>query len=389
MDITSLIDRNYLIKMRRYLHEHPGVSRDERAAGALVREELGKLGIPFFEIGPYGALGVLACAAEGPTIVLRADMDALPIQESTKNHKMEKTSVSRTSGVAHLCGHDAHTAMLLAAMHALKAVSSSLCGKVLFAFEADEETGTGVQPMIEALTPLRPVCAWGLHVNPMLKTSDIALSSGPRTAGGIFMEVNIRGKSAHGSTPYLGSDALLCAANIVTALENVVGRELPPAARASLSVGEFHSGTASNIIADLAHFMGTCRYFEPEVGARMEAAVRRIVRGVCTMYGCLEEFVNMRHILPVVNDAACTERAISALKTAGLNVIDSEPLMGSETFAHYGRLCPGVFALLGVGNEEKGTMGAPMHNPQFDLDEDALVSGAAATLAFAIDLLSV
>lgn len=388
MDILSLIDRNYLIKMRRYLHEHPGVSRDERAAGALVRGELGKLGIPFLEIGPYGALGILACAAEGPTIVLRADMDALPVQESTRNHKMEKTCVSKVPDVAHLCGHDAHTAMLLAAAHALKAASSALCGKLLFAFEADEETGTGVQPMIEALTPLHPDCAWGMHVNPMLKTGDIALSPGARTAGGIFIEVNIRGKSAHGSTPYLGNDALLCAANIVTALENVVGRELPPAARASLSIGEFHSGTASNIIADLAYFMGTCRYFEPEVGERMDAAVRRIVRGVCTMYGCQEEFINMRHILPVVNEVACTTRAISALKTAGLSVIDSEPLMGSETFAYYGRLCPSVFAFLGVGNEEKGTMGVPMHNPQFDLDEDALVSGAAAMVAFAVDLLA-
>ncbi len=385
MNVTAKINADHVIEMRRYLHENPGVSRDEKEACALVRSELSRLNVPFTAVGDYGTLGVFDTGKEGPVTVLRADMDALPAQESTQNNKTQKPCVSKKENAAHLCGHDAHTAMLLGAVEVLLLLRSDLCGKILFAFEADEETGSGYAPMLEALEPYHPTSAWGLHVFSGLESSTVAIVDGPCTAGGIYIEIKIHGESAHGSMPYQGKDALLCAAHAVTSLQNVVARELPPHARSVLSIGELHSGTASNIIADLAHFSGTCRYYDPDVGRLMDAAIRRIIESSCTAFGCTAEYVHMRHVLPTVNDETLVAEAVAALKNTHIHVVPGVPMLGSETFANYGRLCPTIFGFLGVGNDQKGTMNIPMHNPKFDIDEDALAVGVAATLAFALE----
>lgn len=383
----AAINKDDLIQMRRFLHENPGVSRQEREASELVMAQLQAHDVPFTRVGPYGVLGIMEGGSPGPSIFLRADMDALPITESQVNLSQKKTAVSKKEGAAHLCGHDAHTAILLGVMKVLAPLREKLKGTILLAFEQDEETGSGVKPMIEALKAYNPSAGWGLHVNSFIETGTISLLSGPSLAGGIYLEVEVYGESGHGSTPHLAKDALLCAANMVTALSSVTARDIAPDASAVLSIGTFQSGDAFNAIADKAHFAGSCRYFDEEVGKQMDVSIRRIVESVSSMFGCSYSFIGLVHRKPTFNDPLVTDLARKAVSGAGIRLVEGRPLTASETFAYYEELCPTTFAFLGTGKADKGTLNAPFHNPVFDIDEDALEVGVRGTCAVALELL--
>lgn len=386
---SDLIENEeHIIALRRKLHENPELSMHERETSALICAELAQMGISYRMAGELGVIGELVLGRGGATVLLRADIDALPMQEDDNNLKHKKTSVSSRPGVAHTCGHDSHTAMLLGAAHILASCRDMADGRILFCFEQGEEVGGGWQNMLDALQSERIDAAWAIHVTPLERAGTISVNKGPRTAGSIFMDITVNGKGAHGAYPNLAHDPLLCSAEIISSFSHVFAREMAPGTRATLSIGSFHAGSAGNIIPETANFKGTARFYDKETSALLEESIRRHIDSLCVLHRC-EPFYDVFNISnPAINDEYMSSLAAKALKDDfGDSLICAQPMMGTESFSKYLEKWPGVLAFLGVGNEEQGSLGTVMHNPKFDLDERALKLGSLASVRFALEVL--
>lgn len=378
-----------IIELRRDLHVHPELSCHETRTSGIVASELEKLGLKVLR-APEPAtsvLGILECGRPGKTLALRADMDALPMNENPCNLAGPKAYVSQNRGAAHMCGHDFHTAGLLAAARHLSAEKDRLAGRVLFCFESGEEMGMGDDARA-LLAQQKPVDAvYGVHVQASYPAGTAVVLDGPCTAGCETFTIAVHGKSAHGALPHLSRDPVNCAAQILCASNAIVPRRISSREAAVLSVCSIHGGTSWNRIPDECVMEGGLRFFSAETGRRLHELLEQTARCIAESCGCTAECQWRNWTLPVVNDPALASLARSAAESAGVKLTSGEPWMASETFARYAEFAPTVFVFIGCADPEKG-FGAPQHSDKFDADERCLAADAAVTVNFAEKFLS-
>ena len=382
-----------MIADRRWLHEHPELSGQETETIAYITRALEELGLSIHVIPNGGVIGVLGERAEGPCVLLRADCDALPVQESEENLTERRCCVSKNPGVMHACGHDAHTAMLLAAARALTAVKENVPGCVLFVFERGEEKGG--KGFLENLLPyieehFNVGACYGAHVRWDIPAGKIAVMDGAVMAGAFGFDVAIHGKGGHGSRPDLAVSPIDCFCAIHQQAAALRMRAVEPDKVLTYSLGVVSAGEQGNTIPDSLRFAGTVRTFDTAVsGERFAREFRRIIDATCETHGCTAEYTHFsKPLYETRNHAQLAARMRQAVtrNTGMLSLATCTPWMASESFSAYLRLWPGVLAFVGVKNEKTGC-GANHHTPQFDLDESAMRNGAAAACAFALDFL--
>lgn len=381
----------YVINIRRDLHKHPEIGLQEIRTIKVVTEELTKMGIDYEIVPNGGIIGFIHGEQPGKTLILRADLDALPMKENENNLKMKKIVVSSTSQAAHTCGHDGHTAMLLGAAKILVQHKDKVKGKVLLAFEQGEEMGGGIYNLLTRLFELGADGIWGIHLKSDIPTGKISVEPGPRMAASFSFNVLLKGKSGHGSRPDLSVAPLDCFTDFYSNLKAMRINTLDPFKTITYSIGMIHSGSAVNIIPESLQFSGTARYLDDDQGSHAASEFKRILEKVCDLHRCTYEFITepIESDLFVYNQNDCAHIASLAVEKAlGVNTLYSSPAwMGSESFAFYEKYFPGVFAFVGIKNLEKG-VGAEHHNDFFDLDEDALKLGVASTVQYTIDFLN-
>ncbi len=363
-----------LTAVRRDIHAHPELGFTEHRTSELVARALEEWGIEVHRgVGGTGVVGVLRRGNGQATIGLRADMDALPIHEATG-----AAYASRTPGVMHACGHDGHTTMLLGAARYL-AAEGRFNGAVTFIFQPAEEGLGGAQAMLRDGLFSRFPCdaVFGMHNRPGLPIGQFAIRPGPMMAGGGFFDITITGRGAHGARPETGIDPVLAACHVVTALQSVVARNVPPADTAVLSATSVTGGDAYNVIPQTALIRGTARAYRAETLALLEECLRRVAGGVAAGLGASAEVDWRLLFAPLVNDPQQTEafaEAADAVVGGSLVDRDGPAVMGSEDFSFMMEAVPGAYINIGNGDKE-GSCG--VHNPGYDFNDAALPYGAA------------
>jgi hippurate hydrolase len=370
-----------IVALRRDIHREPELGFDTEKTAEKVLAALE--GLPLEIETGIAQNGIVATLRgdEGPTVALRADMDALPIEEDTG-----LPFASEIDGRMHACGHDAHTSMLVGAVHALAGMRERLKGTVRFVFQPAEEGGGGGKVMVEEGVADDVSSIFALHLWPGLPFGKVATKAGPIMAAADAFEMEIKGSGGHGAMPHLAADAVVISAHVVTALQTVVSREVDPVEPAVLTVGEIGAGTAFNIIPEKARLGGTVRTLNAELRERMPGRIEEIARGVARgMRGDADLDYNFSY--PVtVNDEGAASRALSVAGNlfGGEAVLElPNPSMGAEDFAYFLEKVPGAFIWLGVGEDVSG-----LHTPQFAFDEGVLPRGSALLAALALESLS-
>ena len=374
--------KEYLVQMRRWFHAHPEVGEKEFETSAKIKEELTKYGIQWRPCGlQTGVLATVVGAKPGKTIMLRADMDALPVAEETG-----APYASKNAGVMHACGHDCHTASLLTAARLIHDHRDQLCGTVKFAFQPSEELGTGAPGMMKDGALEGVDMAFGIHIWSMIPAGKISVRSGPQLAAVDKFVIHIEGKGGHASAPHECIDPVVCMGAMIGNLQNVVARECNPADAAVLTIGKAASGTLWNVIPGTAYMEGTTRFFTRQLQKAFPEKVARVVEGTAATYGCKAKLDYIPLIPPTINDdAAAAFVKKTALKLVGEeNVIDIGPISTGEDFGLYLEKVPGMMALVGVGNEACGAIW-PQHSPKYTVDEDALLNSVLLYTQVAFD----
>ena len=384
MDIQAIAKeyKEYLIEMRRWFHAHPELGEKEFETSAKIKEELTKYGIQWRPCGlQTGVLATVVGAKPGKTIMLRADMDALPVTEETG-----APYASKNAGVMHACGHDCHTASLLTAARLIHDHRDQLCGTVKFAFQPSEELGTGAPGMMKDGALEGVDMAFGIHIWSMIPAGKISVRSGPQLAAVDKFVIHIEGKGGHASAPHECIDPVVCMGAMIGNLQNVVARECNPADAAVLTIGKAASGTLWNVIPGTAYMEGTTRFFTRQLQKAFPEKVARVVEGTAATYGCKAKLDYIPLIPPTINDdAAAAFVKKTALKLVGEeNVIDIGPISTGEDFGLYLEKVPGMMALVGVGNEACGAIW-PQHSPKYTVDEDALLNSVLLYTQVAFD----
>ena len=359
---------------RRDIHAHPELGFEETRTSDLVAAKLAAFGCKVHRgLGKTGVVGTLREGSSARSVGLRADMDALPIEEvGTCDHR------STNQGKMHACGHDGHTTMLLGAARYL-AETRNFDGTVHFIFQPAEEGLGGARAMVDdGLFEKFPCEAiFGMHNRPGLPIGQFAVRAGPMMAAGAFFDIRVTGKGAHGARPETGIDSVVVAAHIAIALQTVVSRNAPPVETAVLSVTKIHGGDAYNVIPQTAQLAGTVRAFSREVMALIETSMKRVAKGVAEAFGATAE-VDFRFLFPpTVNDAREADFAagICAELVGAQNVERNPPLiMGSEDFSLMLEKVPGCYINIGNG---VGEGGCEVHNPAYDFNDAALPLGAS------------
>ena len=371
----SKSDVQELIDTRRDLHSHPETAFEEVRTSGIVAARLKALGLDVKTgVGKTGVIATVKGGRPGKTVLLRADMDALPIHEENAVPYR-----SQNDGKMHACGHDCHTSILLGIAKVLVRESASFPGQIKLCFQPAEEWGGGAIAMIAdgALEGPAPDAAFGLHVWNDLDLGKVGVTSGPFMAAVDEFAITVKGKGAHAAMPHLGVDPVLCSAHIVTALQAIASRETSPLLEMVVSVTQMRAGTAFNIIPETATLAGTVRVFDPDVWREVPARFERIVRGVAEAFGCTAEVRYTRHNGPTINDPAMAElaRAAAAEVVGAENVVTDIRTMGGEDFSAFLQKVPGCFIAIGSRNESKGYHHSH-HHPRFDIDEHSLEIGA-------------
>ncbi|MGI5839961.1 MAG: M20 metallopeptidase family protein [bacterium] len=391
-DILASVKKEEAYILERYtdFHLHPEVGGKEERTVKVVMEELKKFGIPCEHRPNGGIIGWINKGKPGKKVALRADMDALPMAEDPNNLCCARKIISKTDKAMHACGHDGHTAMLLAAAKVLSEHAAELPGQVVLLFEQGEEMGYGGKGIARMIIEEKPDTIWGIHLYNALPSGKISVDPGPRMAAGIFFEVEIRGKGGHGSRPDLSRNPLDCFIDVYSNLCSLKMNYLDPFIATTFSVGKVNMGTAPNIIPETVSFAGSFRVTDLEESKKAAARSREILDHCCALHHCTYEVKSGLNPSGMVvynhkGYAALAEKSIK--KLLGEEYLQSTPpWMASESMAMYLKYAPGVFAFVGINNPEKGT-GAAHHNPHFEVDETVLVSGAAATVQYTLDAL--
>ncbi len=374
--INSIADRHGEMKAWRHLlHQHPETSYEEIWTSDFIAKKLQSFGVEIHRgMGKTGIVGVLHGSGEGTAAIgLRADMDALPMQEMN-----EFVHVSKTPGRMHACGHDGHSTMLLGAAQYL-AETRNFDGTVYFIFQPAEEGGNGGEAMIKdgLFDKFDMSTVWGMHNWPGMDVGKIGVHKGACMAAADFFEIFITGSGGHAAMPNLAIDPIPCGAAIVQSLQSIVSRRITALEPAVVSVTIFDAGTALNVIPGSARLGGTARSFSSEIRELLEEAIRNITLSTAKAYDCAAEIDWQAGYPPTVNHADESARAISAAsKVLGAeNIItDLPPSMGAEDFAYMLGEKPGSYIWLGAGPAEEGAM---LHNDRYDFNDDVLATGAS------------
>ncbi|HVC31197.1 MAG TPA: M20 aminoacylase family protein [Steroidobacteraceae bacterium] len=365
-------------EVRRDLHRHPELAYGEKRTAAVVAKLLREWGIEVHEgIGKTGVVGVIAGGGADKAIGLRADMDALPIQETSG-----APHASVHAGVAHSCGHDGHTAMLLCAARYLSE-TRRFNGRVHLLFQPAEEGLAGARAMIEDGLFERFPCAevYGLHNWPTLPAGTIATRAGPIMGASDRFTITVRGAGGHAAQPHLASDTVLCAAQIVTGAHTLIPRRIDPTATAVLSITRIQGGTSFNALPGEVQLAGTVRTFDPAVQDKLEATLQEWVDLTARAAGCTATLEYMRMYPATVNDAACAQHALDAAAALFGSALRAEsPAATGEDFAFMLQKVPGAYIWVG---SRKGDSSPPLHHPSFDFNDEALPVGAALLASLA------
>lgn len=386
LDLSDKL-KEQLVEWRRDFHQHPEIGYQEVRTSALVAEHLRSLGLEVTtNVGGTGVVGLLRGEQEGPTFGLRADMDALPIQD-----EKEVSYRSQNSGTAHLCGHDAHTTMLMGAAELLCSLGKPQRGNIKFIFQPAEEGLAGAKAMMDdgVLNHPKVDAIAGLHVFPGMSTGSIGIAKGVAFASVDSMEINIIGKGGHAARPHEGVDAIAVSAQVITALQNIPSRMIDPLETVVISIGTINGGIMGAAIAPNVRMVGTIRSLSPAVRDQMPLLIERVIRGVTESFGAEYEFDYIKSYPAVQNNDSIVDKVTEASEqlfgSKRWNYI--KPSTGGEDFAFYAEAIPGAFFRIGTGNDEARTR-YPLHHSHFDLDEDALPFGVAILSAVALHYLS-
>jgi amidohydrolase len=369
-----------LVEIRRHIHSHPELSGQEYQTAAFVAGVLSSNGIHVQEaVGKTGVVGeVQGTNSDRRLLAIRADMDALPIQERTS---LDYTS--KVSGIMHACGHDVHTTVGLGTAMVLSQLTDELPGNVRFLFQPAEEIAQGASWMVGDGVMENVSAILSLHVFPSIPAGKVGIRYGALTAAADDLEIIIVGESGHGARPHEAIDAIWIAAQVITTLQQAISRTQNPLRPVILSIGQIMGGRAPNVIADQVKLLGTVRSLHPETRTNLPSWIEKIVANVCQTYGAHYQ-VNYRPGTPgVQNDLALSQLLQTAAEEAwGSDRIQvlTEPSLGAEDFSLYLEHAPGSMFRLGVGYEDRA-VNYPLHHPQFEVNESAIITGVV-TLAY-------
>lgn len=376
-------DQEYIVSIRREIHEYPEIGFELERTIAVVKRELERLGIEYTEkYGESSVVGFINPDKKDFTIGIRADMDALLIEEKTNLPYQ-----SKIKGQMHACGHDAHTAMLLGTAKALKSMEDKLDCRVMLVFQPSEEgVRSGAGELVKGGVMDEIDTIIGLHIDNWLPTGTIGVCKGASMASSRNFRLDFYGKSAHAVLPHSGVDALAAAVRTYNNLQYVLGREIDPFAKYVCSVGKLSGGTTQNAVADHAYMLGTIRTYDMELDSFLAGRMEAIANNVASEIGARVVIDSNIKTYVVYNNPYISELVLSA----GEKVLGKDhftytlPSLGAEDFSHYLTKKPGVFFSLGTRNEEKGCVTAP-HNNDFMLDEDAFAIGTDICVRFVLD----
>jgi amidohydrolase len=373
--LKATLFEEQIVAYRRYLHANPELSHEEFETTETIRGWLTDAGIRIVDYPlKTGIIAEVGGLRGGPIIAIRADIDALPIQEETG-----LPFASRSRGKMHACGHDFHTAAVIGAALLLKNKEQELEGTVRFLFQPAEEKAKGASQVI-ASGALEGVSAvFGLHNKPNLPVGTIGIKSGPIMAAADGFIVEVEGRGTHAAVPEAGLDPIVTAAHMITALQSIVSRNVSAMDSAVVSVTRLNSGTAWNVIADKAVFDGTLRTFDERVRVNVRERFEQIVTGVASAFGTEAKVKWLEGPPAVVNDPMWAEHASRTAEALGLTVVKPAPSPAGEDFAFYLKETPGIFFFLGTSGPQE------WHHPAFDIDERALPIGASFFAAIAVD----
>ncbi|MGF7012587.1 amidohydrolase [Lachnospiraceae bacterium PF1-22] len=376
----------YIIERRRYFHQHPELSFEEKETTQVLASELARMGLEVETFADYnGVVGVLRGRQPGKTVMLRADIDALPVKEACElPYKSENDNM-------HACGHDCHMAMLLGAAEILSEYRQNLVGTIKFLFQAAEESTYGAKYYLKKGVLDDVDAIMGMHIWSGLAAHKLSIEGGPRMASCDNFVIKVKGLSSHACAPHLGKDAILAATGILMNLQSQVSRNNDPNNPLVVSVGTINGGTRFNIVADQVVMEGTVRTFSPEQRQKNEEEIRNLVTQTAKAFGCTAKLTYTYGPGAVINT---DEKLVSMVKEAGVALYGEdfignyEKQMVSEDFSYYSEKVPSVFAFLGCRNEAIGAAYAH-HNECFQVDESVLKEGAALYAKFALQYLEV
>lgn len=387
MNIRDLVkDQNeYIIKMRRDFHMYPELSFEEFRTSKIVKEELDKLSIPYIEAGGTGVVATIKGGKPGKTLALRADMDALPVQE-----KNDIDFKSKNEGVMHACGHDGHTAMLLGAARVFNEIKDEINGTIKLIFQPAEEIAKGAKAMVEDSNFMDDVDgSFAIHLWSDIETGKVSVQAGPRMASADKFEITITGKGGHGSMPQQAIDPVVAGSAVVMNLQTLVSREISPLDSVVISTCSFRSGNSWNVIPNTAVLEGTTRTFDPNIRANLPNMMERVAKDTAASYRAEAKLEYTLGAPPTINDEKSSEIATKAVeKILGEgSTTDMTKTTGGEDFAVFLEKAPGILAFVGIRNKEKGSDFAH-HHENFNIDEDALEIGTNLHVQYALDFLN-
>lgn len=372
---------DYIIKLRREFHRNPELALQEFETSKIIKRELNKIGVDYVNCGETGIVATIG-NGQNKKIALRADMDALKIDENTG---VEYASLNK--GVMHACGHDSHMASLIGATIILKKYENELPGKIVIIFQAAEENSTGAKIIIENGHLEKVDEIFGLHVFGDMECGKISIEKGYRMAASHKFKIYIKGKSGHAGKPHQCVDATLVCASIVMGIQSIVSREIDPIDPAVVTIGHMVSGASHNIISGDAFIEGTVRMFSEENAKKIETSIKRIAYSIAKAHGAIATIeYNLSSHPAVYND----EKAVNTALKGARNLFNEEDIISvpkmmlGEDFSVYQKNIPGVFAFVGGGNEKRG-INFPNHNEKFNIDERAILISMQLYLAYVLE----
>ena len=376
-------DKNYIISLRRELHQYPEIGFDLPKTIALVKRELDSLGVAHTEkYGESSVVAIINPEKSNFTIGIRADMDALLINETN-----DIPYKSRIPGQMHACGHDAHTAMLLGTAKALKAMEDQLACRVMLVFQPSEEgVRSGAEALVQGGLMEEIDVIIGLHIENWLESGTVGVCKGSSMASSRNFKLEFFGRTAHATLPHTGNDALAAAVNAYTGIQAMLARKINPFSKYVCSIGKLAGGTTQNVTADYVEMLGTIRTFDMQLDAMLIKGIEEIADHAAQEFGCRAELTTSLKALVVYNNPYISDLVLSsAEKIIGEgNTVHMPEKLSSEDFSQYLTKKPGVFIRLGTRNAEKGCTTLP-HNNDFMLDEDALPVGTDTCVQFVLD----
>lgn len=387
MDVKKLYkeQQSYIIELRRWFHRHPELSLQEEHTSQKIQEELTKMGIPFQVLAPNHGIAatIKGGLGEGKTLVLRADIDALPVQEETGLE-----FASENPGVMHACGHDAHAAMLLGVAKVLNQLKDQFKGTLICLFQVAEETGYGYQEALDYFESIGGIDGIaGLHIWNAIPEGEILLLPGPIFAGGEGLYVNIHGQGGHGARPDLVKDPIKAACDLVLKLASIPSNFYDVLDHSVVNVGRITAGTLGNIFPSEARLEGGMRYYKPGGVQAIIEKIKQIAAGVGQIYGVDCEVIISGGVPPVINNADMISQAKELVKDVeGLELSpQTDPICASDNYGYFLQKYPGFYGVLGAG--KKDDVIYPQHHCKFDLDENAFRKGSEFMARYALDFL--